>query len=118
MNPVIYSIFNTEFRDAFRKILISYVRNECCDNEGRRQSRGAGGTSDPLYAARVTRFSMSDGSIVGHANEMLPPPPTPLPNQRSSTSPPSIEVCQDKSIELSFYPHASQTKNGNNISAI
>ena len=33
MNPVIYSIFNTEFREAFRKILTSYVRNECCNNQ-------------------------------------------------------------------------------------
>lgn len=32
MNPVIYSIFNTEFREAFSKILTSYVRNECCNN--------------------------------------------------------------------------------------
>ncbi|XP_017494027.1 PREDICTED: dopamine receptor 1-like, partial [Rhagoletis zephyria] len=27
MNPVIYSIFNTEFRDAFRRILIRYIFN-------------------------------------------------------------------------------------------
>lgn len=35
MNPVIYSIFNTEFREAFRKILTSYVRNECCNSFNR-----------------------------------------------------------------------------------
>ncbi|XP_076367307.1 dopamine receptor 1-like [Tachypleus tridentatus] len=30
MNPVIYSIFNTEFREAFRKILFSHIKGECC----------------------------------------------------------------------------------------
>lgn len=112
MNPVIYSIFNTEFREAFRKILISYVRNECCDND-LRQSRGA---TDPLCTGRATKYSMSDGSIA-HNEHVVPPPSTPLPNARNA-SPPSIEVCQDKSIELSFYPHhGSHTKN-KHISAI
>lgn len=30
LNPVIYSIFNTEFREAFKRILVTYVRGECC----------------------------------------------------------------------------------------
>lgn len=51
MNPVIYSIFNTEFREAFRKILISYVRNECCDSrETRRSSRS---NTDPAAGTVV-----------------------------------------------------------------
>lgn len=43
MNPVIYSIFNTEFRDAFQRILITYVRNECCEShrDDRRPSRNS-----------------------------------------------------------------------------
>ncbi|KAI1303116.1 Dopamine receptor 1 [Halotydeus destructor] len=41
LNPIIYSIFNSEFRDAFRRILVSYVRSDlCCDDpETRRSSR-------------------------------------------------------------------------------
>lgn len=49
MNPVIYSIFNTEFRDAFKKILVSYVHNECCSDNYRRSSRGV---HDPLVSSR------------------------------------------------------------------
>lgn len=49
MNPVIYSIFNTEFRDAFKKILVSYVHNECCNDNYRRSSRGV---HDPLVSGR------------------------------------------------------------------
>lgn len=30
LNPVIYSIFNTEFRDAFRKVLVTYLHTDCC----------------------------------------------------------------------------------------
>ncbi|XP_023213411.1 dopamine receptor 1-like [Centruroides sculpturatus] len=30
LNPVIYSIFNTEFRDAFRKVLVTYFHTDCC----------------------------------------------------------------------------------------
>lgn len=45
MNPVIYSIFNSEFREAFRRILISYVRNECC--EGRETRRSSRSNTDP-----------------------------------------------------------------------
>ncbi|XP_054168582.1 dopamine receptor 1-like [Oppia nitens] len=33
LNPAIYSIFNTEFREAFRRIIISYIaRDQCCNN--------------------------------------------------------------------------------------
>lgn len=30
LNPIIYSIFNTEFRDAFRRILLTYLQADCC----------------------------------------------------------------------------------------
>lgn len=30
LNPIIYSIFNTEFRDAFRRILVTYLHVKCC----------------------------------------------------------------------------------------
>lgn len=118
---MIYSVFNTEFREAFRKILVSYVRNECCDKEAQRQSRtpigGHGAVSDPLVGVRP-HYSLSDGSMVGHAVDQVPPPPsTPIPLNNQAISPPSIEVSQDKSIELSFYPHPT-SKNNKNISAI
>ena len=63
MNPVIYSIFNTEFRDAFRRILVSYVRNECCNRDTRRSSRGA---HDPLVSNRTSFGAI--GGISGGAS--------------------------------------------------
>lgn len=38
MNPVIYSIFNTEFREAFQRILIKYMRDEICSRDPHRNS--------------------------------------------------------------------------------
>lgn len=32
LNPIIYSIFNTEFREAFRRILLTYLQADCCSN--------------------------------------------------------------------------------------
>ncbi|XP_063232237.1 dopamine receptor 1-like [Bacillus rossius redtenbacheri] len=47
-NPIIYSIFNTEFREAFRRILTAHYPPCCCDRDCR--CRGAGGR--PLRGAR------------------------------------------------------------------
>lgn len=35
LNPIIYSIFNSEFREAFRRILLTYLQAECCSRSGR-----------------------------------------------------------------------------------
>lgn len=32
LNPIIYSIFNSEFREAFRRILLTYLQAECCSS--------------------------------------------------------------------------------------
>jgi hypothetical protein len=140
MNPVIYSIFNTEFRDAFRKILISYARNECCD--GRRDSRGA---TDLLVVNRATRYSTSETAGQQHhlqplhqgmasslSNQSLnqkqnlhqshEAPNTKqyhsITSNHSLRAMPSIEVMQDKSIELTFFPAGSTIDQKNQISAI
>ncbi|XP_069702862.1 dopamine receptor 1 [Periplaneta americana] len=57
-NPIIYSIFNTEFREAFKKILTAHYPSWCCDGKcgyeavsgrsslggvGKRRSAGDGG---------------------------------------------------------------------------
>lgn len=58
MNPVIYSIFNTEFREAFRKILTSYVRNECCNRNNinfTHDQRMNHGRSNPTAISASTR---------------------------------------------------------------
>uniref|UniRef100_A0A061QFZ7 Putative dopamine D1 receptor n=1 Tax=Cupiennius salei TaxID=6928 RepID=A0A061QFZ7_CUPSA len=38
LNPIIYSIFNTEFREAFRRILLTYLQADCCSTSVCRRS--------------------------------------------------------------------------------
>lgn len=136
MNPVIYSIFNTEFRDAFRRILISYAHNECCDR--RRESRGA---MDLLVAGKrsVPRYSTSEAaaphssprvgnlpstySLSSHARDAGTSVEKSRQSmtgnhQQSNKREKTIEVMQDKSIELSFFPAGSSMDHKQKISAI
>ncbi|RWS04936.1 dopamine receptor 1-like protein [Dinothrombium tinctorium] len=50
MNPVIYSIFNIEFREAFRRILFTYLKDRCCDQNRRTEQHRSNShsVSDPL----------------------------------------------------------------------
>lgn len=138
MNPVIYSIFNTEFRDAFRRILISYAHNECCDR--RRESRG---TMDLLVAGKRCgpRYSTSEAAAPHSSPRVanLPSTYSLSPHARdagtseesggqyqsmtgnhrqSNKREKTIEVMQDKSIELSFFPAGSSMDEKQKISAI
>src|SRR5687768_15716854 len=53
MNPVIYSIFNSEFRHAFQRILVG---TECCDRPARRKSRS---TTEPMVVDKPQPRSAS-----------------------------------------------------------
>ena len=137
MNPVIYSIFNTEFRDAFKRILISYAHNECCDQRRRTSSRGV---TDPLVGNRI-RYSTSDSRFpdqqkhetskvaaclsnqsLNYVNDASPASSTgkqhplqqhhyqSISKNQSATGTPTIEVIQDRSIELAFYPREGMEK--------
>ncbi|XP_018917716.2 dopamine receptor 1 isoform X1 [Bemisia tabaci] len=68
-NPIIYSIFNTEFRDAFRRILTTHYRPYCCC---------AGYRSVDGYEARRAQ-RQSDGSII-HTGTERGGGPHPLPH--------------------------------------
>ncbi|KFM63867.1 Dopamine receptor 1, partial [Stegodyphus mimosarum] len=50
LNPIIYSIFNSEFRDAFRRILLTYLQAECCST-----TLCSGGSTDRFDARRSTQ---------------------------------------------------------------
>lgn len=75
LNPIIYSIFNTEFREAFRRILLTYLQADCCSAfvcnknaprercETRRTTLGAGNSNhqfppSPLNPDPINRIEM------------------------------------------------------------
>ncbi|GBN49228.1 Dopamine receptor 1 [Araneus ventricosus] len=75
LNPIIYSIFNTEFREAFRRILLTYLQAECCSisickdtsrdrSETRRTTLGVGTSnhlrppSSPMIPDPINRIEM------------------------------------------------------------
>ncbi|XP_071035139.1 dopamine receptor 1 [Parasteatoda tepidariorum] len=73
LNPIIYSIFNTEFREAFRKIILTYLQIECCPCckqtyrdrcDTRRTTLGVGNSnnhlppSSPLNPDPINRIEM------------------------------------------------------------
>lgn len=135
MNPVIYSIFNTEFRDAFKRILISYAHNECCDR--RRESRGAmdllvggkrcptrystseAGAASPHHPQKAKLVTLPSSQSLGvpGASTGMPSPGRQYQSMTGNhqlchnreTLTPTIEVMQDKSIELSFFPAGNNT---------
>ena len=136
MNPVIYSIFNTEFRDAFRRILISYAHNECCDR--RRESRGA---MDLLVVNRARHSTSETGlplpktqqsggvstcpssqSLSHHHREGQEAASTKHYNSMSGNhslrDTPAMEGMQEKSIELTFFPAGGSMDQRSQISAI
>ncbi len=63
-NPIIYSIFNTEFREAFRRILTAYYPTCCC-----RGYRNVHSNSSDIIGVRKTRKSddsMTQQNIIKH----------------------------------------------------
>ncbi|GFY69665.1 dopamine receptor 1 [Trichonephila inaurata madagascariensis] len=66
LNPIIYSIFNTEFREAFRRILLTYLQAECCSISICKDN-----SRDRSDTRRTTLG-------VGNSNHHLRPPSSPL----------------------------------------
>ncbi|XP_054711836.1 dopamine receptor 1-like [Uloborus diversus] len=86
LNPIIYSIFNSEFRDAFRRILLTYIQAECCSGtickgssqdrqDFRRTMKGTGCNnhlrppSSPLNPDPINRIEMQ-GEWAGKSSDV------------------------------------------------
>lgn len=67
LNPIIYSIFNTEFREAFRRILLTYLKADCCSNVICKDS--------PRERCETRRTTLG---VENHQYPPSPYPPSPL----------------------------------------
>ncbi|XP_065352539.1 dopamine receptor 1-like [Cloeon dipterum] len=100
-NPVIYSIFNTEFRDAFRRILVSHAGPLCCcccnqyEAVGGRRLGAASGAASRRSDGTTPRGPPSGGAVEHTTFE-----PVPQSASKSPIAAPACRVTRVNSSEL------------------